>query len=160
MRYLYSEQRRILLIDENVRKRNLRAMVLRNHEVEVHTASTLGEAMTAWKTIPYDLVLLAAPENSAEAAAATARIWQSNPRQRVGLLVGPPTYVRELDRPAKGRERIGERLRQAAAPEYGAAPQWQEIVQQVVTGWCADQGAGFGVGKLTDRMPAATGAAR
>ncbi len=36
MTILYSERRRVLLIDENSRKLNLLATILRNHEVEVH----------------------------------------------------------------------------------------------------------------------------
>ena len=144
MPYLCTEHRRVLLIDENVRKRNLRAMVLRNHEVEVHTAAALSELNVAWKAIPYDMVLLAVQENSPEATAATAQIWQSNPRQRVGLLIGPPNFVRELGRPAKGSERLGSRPRPVVAIDEAISPQWREIVQKVVTGWPGGQMAAFG----------------
>jgi hypothetical protein len=73
MTILYSEHRRVLLIDENSRRLNLLATILRNHEVEVHPASRLNDAQSLWKNIPYDLVLLAAPENSEQAALASLR---------------------------------------------------------------------------------------
>ena len=88
---------RVLLIDENPFKQNLRATILRNYEVEVHTATTLTDAQNLWINNLYDLVLLAAAENSPEALALPAQIRKSKPRQRIGLLVGAPAYVREVE---------------------------------------------------------------
>jgi CheY-like chemotaxis protein len=95
MTILYSERRRILLIDENSRKLNLLTTILRNHEVEVHPAACLEDAKSLWKNIPYDLVLLAAPENSEQATLVSLQIRKTKPRQRIALLVGPPAYIRE-----------------------------------------------------------------
>jgi hypothetical protein len=96
MTRLNQDHRRILLIDQNHIKQNLRATILRNYEIEVHTASNLTDAAALWTRYLYNLVLLAAPENSEEAVAATAQVRQVHPRQRIGLLVGPPVFIREL----------------------------------------------------------------
>ncbi len=96
MTRLNHDHRRILLIDQNHTKQNLRATILRNYEIEVHTASNLTDAAALWTRYFYNLVLLAAPENSDEAVAVTAQVRQVHPRQRIGLLVGPPVFIREL----------------------------------------------------------------
>ena len=103
-----NDHRRILLIDQNRTKQNLRANILRNYEIEVHTANSITEAATLWTRYCYDLVLLAAHETSEEATAVSAQIRRINPRQRIGLLVGPPIFVRELGG-----------MRRATAPEEG-----------------------------------------
>jgi len=139
MTMLYSEHRRVLLIDENSRKLNLLATILRNHEVEVHSAAHLEEARSLWKNIPYDLVLLGASGNSDQATLASVQIRKSKPRQRIALLVGPPVYIRELGRPSA-------KLRSASAPladENSSTPQWPEIVQKLVSDWYVDQSARF-----------------
>ena len=66
MTRLNQDHRRILLIDQNHIKQNLRATILRNYEIEVHTAGNSKEASALWIRYSYDLVLLAAPENSEE----------------------------------------------------------------------------------------------
>jgi hypothetical protein len=140
MTILYSERRRILLIDEDSRKLNLLATILRNHEVEVHLASRLGDATSLWKNIPYDLVLLAAPENSEQATLASLQIRKCKPRQRIALLVGPPAYIREI-----GRSPV--KIHSIASPpqldESPSRPQWPEIVQRVVSDWYVDRSARF-----------------
>jgi len=155
MSYLYKDERRILLIDADVRKRNLRTAVLRSHEFEVHTAASLTEATPFWKTIPYDLVLLANPQH-ADSAALITQIRDNKPSQRIGLLVGPPSYIQEVARisakttPAQ-RRRIGSI---PPAPVEGpAAAQWQKTVCTLVSHWCAGQAAAF-------RLPEATNPAR
>ena len=144
MTILFSERRRVLLIDENSRRLNLLATILRNHEVEVHPASRLEEAKSLWKNIPYDLVLLAAPENSERAALASVQIRNSKPRQRIALLVGPPVYIREIGRPA-GKPRP---VRRSTPRETLSRPQWPEIVQKVVSDWYVDQSARFALDNL------------
>jgi AmiR/NasT family two-component response regulator len=140
---LYSERRRILLIDENSRRLTLLATILRNHEVEVHPASRLEEAKPLWKNIPYDLVLLAA-ENSEAATQTTLLIRKSKPRQRIALLVGPPTYIREIGRPAARAQAVLP----APHEENSLRPQWPEIVHRVVSDWYVDQSARFALDKL------------
>jgi CheY-like chemotaxis protein len=149
MTYLYKEHRRVLLVDENARKLNLRAAILRNHEVEVHTASGLAEAASLWKVIPYDLVLLAVAENSGEAVEVTAQIWKTKPRQRVGLLVGPPAYIREVGRtPEKCATTVSPTLPAPVITENPSAPQWREMIQRVVGDWYTRGSALPGAGKL------------
>src|SRR5271169_3543842 len=94
----YTDHQRILLIDRDIRKQNLRASILRNYEIEVHAADNIGDATSLWKSYSYDLILLAAQENSEEMMLYSAAIRQAKPRQRIALLVGPPGYIRELGR--------------------------------------------------------------
>jgi len=124
---------RILLIDENPFKQNLRATILRNYEIEVHTASTLSDAQNLWISNLYDLVLLAAAENSPEAVALPAEIRKSKPRQRIGLLVGAPTYIREVGGIPKRVMRLNAPPPSSFAPEMvglQSQPQWQEMIQR------------------------------
>lgn len=139
MNILYNERRRILLIDENSRKLNLLATILRNHEVEVHLATHLEDAKSLWKNIPYDLVLLAAPEHSAQAALASVQIRKSKPRQRIALLVGPPAYIQEIGRPSAKTHAVPP----PPIDESPSRPQWPEIVQRVVSDWYVDQSTRF-----------------
>ncbi len=136
MTFLYDERRTVLLIDENSRRLNLRATILRNHDIEVHLASRLEDAKSLWKNIPYDLVLLAAPENSEQAVLASLQLRKSKPHQRIALLVGPPVYVREIGRPAAKPHSV-------AAPRLEQSPsrsQWPETIQKVVSDWYAGPG--------------------
>lgn len=146
MTILYNERRRVLLIDENSRRLNLLATILRNREVEVHAASRLDDAKSLWKNIPYDLVLLAAPENSEQATLASLHIRKSKPRQRIALLVGPPAYIREIGRPVPKTHSVPAAL---VVDESPSRPQWPEIVQTVVNNWYAEQGARFALNKVT-----------
>jgi CheY-like chemotaxis protein len=107
MTRLNQDHRRILLIDQNRTKQNLRATILRNYEIEVHTADNPREASALWTRYSYELVLLAAPEDSEEAVEVSARIRQVHPRQRIGLLVGPPVFIRDLG--GRGENLRGEK---------------------------------------------------
>jgi CheY-like chemotaxis protein len=170
MTRLNHDHRRILLIDHNRTKQNLRATILRNYEIEVHTAGDFTGAAALWARYFYDLVLLAAPENSEEAVAVSAQIRQVHPRQRIGLLVGPPVFVRELGgvrrEPARRKAAsIGTVLRDRGlesptlpvpAPHTSSppasAPQWQEMIRKLVTDWYANSSALVGLPKLTGRI--------
>ena len=129
MKCLYKEVKRILLIDGNVRQRKLRATVLRGYEFEVHAAANLLEATQVWKAIAYDLVLLADPQNM-ESAAWITQIRGDKPGQRIGLLVGPPSYIEEVARPAKSEFRQRRRFDAIPLPVAAepAGPQWQEAI--------------------------------
>jgi hypothetical protein len=146
MTILYSERRRVLLIDENSRRLNLLATILRNHEVEVHLASRLEDSKSLWKNIAYDLVLLAASENSEQAALASLQIRKSKPRQRIALLVGPPAYICEIGRPMAKTRSVPP---PPAFEESPSRSQWPETIQRVVSDWYVDQIACFGLDKLT-----------
>ena len=126
---------RVLLIDENPFKQNLRATILRNYEIEVHTATTLTDAQNLWINNLYDLVLLAAAENSPEALALPEQIRKSKPRQRIGLLVGAPTYIREVGGIPKRVARVNPAPPSSFAAEVvglRSQPQWQEIIHRLL----------------------------
>jgi len=60
------------------------------------------------------------------------------------LLVGPPTYIREIGRPAT-KINSGP---PSIADQSLLKPQWPEIVQNVVSNWYVDQGARFALDKV------------
>ncbi len=135
MPQLHSERRRILLVDENARKQNLRANILRNYDVEVHTAESLIEAAPLWRTNTYDLILL--DGRSPEVAdAVSAEIRESKPKQRIGVLVGPPKFIRELNGAPKKNNPVKVSIPAQMIPlPVGAEPQWQLTVQKIVADW-------------------------
>lgn len=158
MSYLYADHRRVLLIDENDRTRNLRATVFRNCEVEVHTAANFSEAAVLWKTIPYDFVLLSAREDAARASLMAARIRESRPRQRIGLLVGRPAFVQEISR-STAKSKIldmqppfdpGASI-SASNPSEDVSPQWKETIHRVVPHWYDEQAARLGLRQASNR---------
>lgn len=126
---------RILLIDENAFKQNLRATILRNYEIEVHTANTLLDAEKLWINNLYDLVLLAAAEESPEALTLALQIRKSKPRQRIGLLVGAPSYIREVGGIPKRVVRVSPPPPSSFAPEImgmNGRPQWQAMIHRLI----------------------------
>jgi len=136
MRHLYTDHRKVLLIDSNAVKQTLRANVFRNHEVEVDTASGMDDAERFWTAHAYDLVLLAAQECSDEAAALTKRVREVRPRQRLALLVGPPLYIREIGGFARSPRTLDLRpqpRRAESLTAHGFSPQWQAIVQRLMS---------------------------
>jgi CheY-like chemotaxis protein len=163
MIYLHDGHPRILLIDQNRTKQNLRATILRNYEIEVHTADRLDDAGTLCARHLYDLVLLAAQENSVAALAVSARIREISPRQRIGLLVGPPAYVQELGgrrRKAASITRIQprhtvENPSEAVPSSYASSPQWQEMIRKLVTDWYVDQNSLVGLSSSANRIAGA-----
>jgi CheY-like chemotaxis protein len=149
MTHLNHDHRTILLIDQNPTKQNLRATILRNYEIEVHTASSLTDAAALWASHFYDLVLLAAPANSEAAAAVCSRIRHINPEQRIALLVGPPAFIQELGGRRRKVASIG-RISPSRAWEnpsapvpapHASSPQWQEMIRKLVADWYVDQQA-------------------
>jgi hypothetical protein len=94
------DRRRVLLIDHDTPKQQIRAAALRNFEIEVQTASDVAEARRLWMEGSYDLILLG-QENSEIATVVCDELRIRRPRQRIALLVGAPNYIREL-----GRKRV------------------------------------------------------
>ena len=121
------DSRRVLVIDRNSVKLNLRAAILRNYEVVVHTAPSLEEAPSLWTTNFYDLIMLEARENIDAAADMAAHIRKLHPRQRIALLVGAPSFLQELARPPKTTENTLDR------PTLPFPSQWEETVQKLLT---------------------------
>jgi response regulator RpfG family c-di-GMP phosphodiesterase len=160
MTHLHRDHRRILLIDQNTAKQNLRATILRNYEIEVHTASSVAEAASLSKTNTYDLILLAAQENSEPAAAFCTQIRAIRPGQRIGLLVGPPAFVRELGGKRKKAASIGEvspshvveNYSEPVSSPHASSPQWQEMIRKLVADWYVSPYALLGLSRLTDRI--------
>jgi CheY-like chemotaxis protein len=163
MNHLYNDHRRILLIDQSTTKQNLRATILRNYEIEVHTANSVADAACLSRINAYDLILLAAPEHSEEAGALRRQIRAIRPRQRIGLLVGPPTFVLELAAPHKIAKRkkaasvrgispsrvVDDLSLPAPTPHdsapYASSPQWREMVQRLLSNWYVNQNTPFGL---------------
>ena len=158
-----NDHHKILLIDQNPTKQTLRANVLRNYEIEVHTASSVTDAASLWRRHLYDLVLLAAQENSEEAATVSAQIRKINPRQRIGLLVGPPVFVLELGGAREPRRRKVAPIHQLSPSRVAedpdipvpvpqpSSPHWQEMIRRLVTDWYVDSSALLGLSKLAGR---------
>jgi len=90
-----SDQRKVLLIDHNSQRQQLRAVALRNCEVEVHTAFNIDDAVRLARVHVFDLVLLAAEEDSLETHLLCAELKKGKSR-RIALLVGAPRYVQAL----------------------------------------------------------------
>lgn len=153
MTKLYCDHRSILLIDQNATKQNLRATIFRNYEIEVHTASSVADAASLSRTHAYDLVLLAAQENSEDADELCTRLRAIRPRQRIGLLVGPPAFVQELGGRRKKAasidrvlpSRVAEGPSEPVSPPHASSPQWQETVRRLVSNWYVDQSALLGL---------------
>lgn len=132
MNFSKNDQRKVLLIDGNLEKQQLRAVAMRNCEIEVHTAGNIADAVRRSEAFSYDLVLLAAQENSEQAAALCSQLRKSRPKQRIVLLVGAPHYVREV-----GREEV--EMQPVAAPPTArmrmpATPlsQWHVMLQRLL----------------------------
>lgn len=134
MNFSPNDSPRVLLIDCNSLKRQVRASVLRSYEVEVHTADSMAEAAYLWTRCSYDLVLLAAQPHSQEAAHLCDELRKSRPRQRIALLVGAPQYVRELGR--KRQEPANHILPMVTQPKVasGSTPrsQWQGTIERLL----------------------------
>jgi CheY-like chemotaxis protein len=131
MLHLQCDSKRILLIDQNPFKQNLRATILRNYEIEVHTATSAFDAEGLWLANKYDLILLAATESSSQAV--TDQIRRVRPRQRIALLVGAPAYIQEVGGITRRMPRVTAMPSREVA-EVVMSPQWQEMVQRMITG--------------------------
>jgi hypothetical protein len=85
--------------------------------------------------------VLLAGENSGQSYLLSAQIRQTKPQQRIALLVGPPLYIREVARGAKrGFQASHVQAGSAVTPpasslDAEAPPQWQQIIQKVVSDW-------------------------
>jgi response regulator RpfG family c-di-GMP phosphodiesterase len=132
MSFSTNDRRRVLLIDHNNLKQQIRAAVLRNCEVEVHTANSITDAGQLWTKCSYDLVLFAAEEHSDEAMLLCGEIRKAKPRQRIALLVGAPQYVREIGR----RRKESGTLLSVPRPDIGIPQpqptQWQGTIDRLL----------------------------
>ena len=141
--HLYHDRRTVLLIDQDTRKQKLRASVLRGFEIDVHAAGDMDRAEALWRSGNYDLVLVAAEDNADECYLLSARIRLAKPEQRIALLVGPPTYIRELPGAAKAARHQTDARNDGKIPWPPPLPSadpempahWQQTIQKVVSDW-------------------------
>jgi DNA-binding NtrC family response regulator len=88
------DDKKVLLIDPHQRAREVRARVLRSRGIEVDATDSLQAARSLWRPRAYDLILLDARGHlPGEARDFYLAIKHASPRERVILLVGPPTYL-------------------------------------------------------------------
>jgi response regulator RpfG family c-di-GMP phosphodiesterase len=134
MTFSKNDQRRVLLIDHDSRRQQLRAAALRNSEIEVHPASSVDDASRLFSRRSYDLVLLAAEEDSEEATMLSNELKKSKARQRVALLVGAPEYIREMGRRRAMPEATDKRLAPPLAISGTGSPrsQWQVMLERLL----------------------------
>jgi CheY-like chemotaxis protein len=86
--------KKVLLIDRNQPTLNVRAMVLRSHDIEVHTADSLQAARFLWQPDVYDLILLDVRRHlPGEALEFYEQIKEASLHERIVFLVGPPVYL-------------------------------------------------------------------
>jgi len=132
MTFSKNDQRRVLLIDHDTRRQQLRAAALRNCEVEVHPASNVDDASRLCARRTFDLVLLAAEQDSQEAA--LLELKKNRPRQRVALLVGAPQFIREIGRGHAMSEATGKQLAPPLTISGNERPrsQWQVMLEHLL----------------------------
>ncbi|HYX69749.1 MAG TPA: hypothetical protein VE825_11495 [Terriglobales bacterium] len=75
----------ILLVDDNAKSRNVRAISLTTHGYEVETIANASEN-EAWRRGRYDLVLLSASQRLQRDMPAWRRIQKEHPRQQFMLV--------------------------------------------------------------------------
>jgi CheY-like chemotaxis protein len=115
--------KKVLLFDENHRRRGVRAANLRVRGVEVVTAKDLGEAQLYWHEKCYDLVLL--DGESKDVMSFGRELQVSNPSQSLAFFVAEPPYLSRVpgpDIPLVVREAEENSLQQAEEA-YRALPQ-------------------------------------
>lgn len=103
-----SHRASILLVDDDSRRRNLRAIMLSTHGYDVGSASNAVEAQSTWEVTRPDLVLVALSRYNAGTLEFLEGIKRVSPHQRVAFLNGeslhlaPLFYNGELIRKAEG----------------------------------------------------------
>jgi hypothetical protein len=116
----------VLLVDCDLRMRQLRQTIFTNREIDVRLAVSLPYAHTLCRAQRYDLVLLSG-HGSDEVSRFCENLWETLPKQRIALLVGPPTYLREMR--AKRHSAPRESTQRIQPVESGHEPshQWDHL---------------------------------
>jgi response regulator RpfG family c-di-GMP phosphodiesterase len=127
-------QSTVLLIDRNPLKRQLRSTVFRNCDLNVWTANGVEEAQRLCRVHPFDMVLLSADHDSREASVFCAELRGVAPNQRIALLVGPPSYLREITmRKKQPSSQPGRPDRKLFLVETQSQPtQWSTLVRRLL----------------------------
>lgn len=105
----------ILLVDDNVKSRNVRAISLTTHGYDVETIANASEN-EAWRRGRYDLVLLSASQRLQRDMPAWRQIQKEHPRQQFMLVTDgsrqlcPVFYNGEQVLSVQGPEEMLERV--------------------------------------------------
>lgn len=106
----------ILLVDDNYKRRSLRAIMLSTHGYKVDSVSSSAEAHLSWEATRPDLVLVAFSRYHGGTLEFLEKIKRVNPQQRAAFVNGeshlsPLFYNGELVRKAEGPEDLIEQVR-------------------------------------------------
>lgn len=130
----------VLLVDKDERTCESRAKVLRSLGILVDCATTTKSALARYHEGSYSLVLIDAGRDVAEGEALAREIRRRKPRQRVGFLVGSPSFVASSPRSKPCNSALapapqaltppapmdfGQRVRQAEAAQRAASERKQ-----------------------------------
>jgi len=85
----------VLLVDCDLRMRQIRQTMFTNREISLRLAASLPGALSLCRAQRYDLILLSG-HDSDEVTRFCEEWWETVAKQRIALLVGPPTYLREI----------------------------------------------------------------
>lgn len=134
MSFPKNDHLRVLLIDRDSMKRQLRAIALRNCDIEVHSASNIAEACHLCGAHCYDLVLVAAEGDSEVSATACVELKKHKPKQRIALLVGAPQFVREVGREARKAQLLATAPapRLAIGASHSRPTQWRAMMERLL----------------------------
>jgi hypothetical protein len=98
-----ARKKRVLLIDDSLTKRDLRAEVMRKLGMDVDCAADISEARCWWRVDLYDLVLFNIANSHGVRDKFCDDIRTASPLQNIMFLVGKPEYLAtspsELEQP-------------------------------------------------------------
>ena len=87
------KKRKVLLVDDSLSRRDLRAEVMRKLGVEVDCAADISEARCWWRVDLYDLVLFNIANGHGTRDRFCDDIRRASPLQAIKFLVGKPEYL-------------------------------------------------------------------
>jgi CheY-like chemotaxis protein len=87
------KKKRVLLVDDSLSKRDLRAEVMRKLGVDVDCAADVSEARCWWRVDLYDLVLFNLGSSRGARDKFCSDIRTASPLQPIKFLVGKPEYL-------------------------------------------------------------------
>jgi CheY-like chemotaxis protein len=85
--------RTILLVDDSLKEKHLRAIMLSTHGYNVESVSNIDDAYRFSQAKRPDLVLLALSKDVDGESTLWERIRRSNPRQRIAFLINNSLYL-------------------------------------------------------------------
>lgn len=85
--------RTILLVDDSLKEKHLRAIMLNTHGYDVEAVSNIDDAYRVSQAKRHDLVLLALSKDSDGESTLWERIRRANPLQQVAFLINDSLYL-------------------------------------------------------------------